>query len=63
MSGLLPVELGSIHRNPYFDLNASYAAIRRSIPDSDTYLTPGQPSTAGDTHSQAGSMGNAHACL
>ena len=24
---------------PYFDLNASYAAIRRSIPDSDTYLT------------------------
>ena len=23
----------------YFDLNASYAAIRRSIPDSDTYLT------------------------
>lgn len=24
---------------PYFDLNVSYAAIRRSIPDSDTYLT------------------------
>ena len=24
---------------PYFDLNASYAAIRRSIPNSDTYLT------------------------
>lgn len=24
---------------PYFDLNASYAAIRRSIPDSDTYLS------------------------
>lgn len=23
---------------PYFDLNVSYAAIRRSIPDSDTYL-------------------------